>query len=256
VPPLYRRIGPTLERRLPPRLIPWVRRLADSLDRQLRASGAVPHRALAAPIARWAGFSRAGVDTLGAVLDLVQLAIDVADNVADLEQDRRDGRAHVDAYDRIPRAAAVCVPALLVGVALCRLGECFPAPAYRPLYGCRRLLEVLGDMSVGQGEGSQGAARVDLVSGRQGLLLCLPCWLRGPGAGHVTRRRTARLEAWAFAFGRTWEHHQRYLEERSAAAYAGYRSAAAAAAGAWPDFGPFTGRGPLRRVALIPTGLC
>jgi hypothetical protein len=162
---------------LPARVVAWSGRAARVLEDQLRASHAVAHREIVVPMAQAVGMRPLRQAALGDILDLLQTAIDLADNLADREEDAAAGKAEAKSYPGVPGAALLCLPALLVGTAEQILYEEFRRPRYRPDYASGRLLETLGQMTVGQGLPTGDRRHLDLVSGQQGVLLCLPFWL-------------------------------------------------------------------------------
>jgi hypothetical protein len=218
----------------PPPVPSWCREAAGALERQLNGRRARAHSALLVPLARAIGLPRPA--TVGVVLDLLQTAIDLADNLADVEEDRAAGRP--PAYTTAPREALVCLPSLLVGMAMSRLASAYGEASFRSSYATRRVLGVLATMVVGQALPKSHRRHDELVSGHQGLLLCLPFWLvskRDP----TWRRRLPRIERWAMAFGRTWEARERHGASPTRATSAAYRASVVAAHRSWPTFAPF-----------------
>ena len=247
------RVRAALSGRLHSRVAVWSGRVAQVLANQLQASHAVPHRELALRMARAVGMGQSQQTALGDIVDLLQTAIDLADNLADREEDVAAGRAQARSYPGVPSAALYCLPALLVGTAAAILYETFGRPKYQVDRAWGRLLETLGQMTVGQGLPTGHRRHLDLVSGQQGVLLCLPFWLvshRPPWD-----RRLRVIERWAFLYGRTWEYHQRLLESGTSLAARDFDRAVARARAAWPEFEPF-GTEDLSARALIPAGLC
>jgi hypothetical protein len=129
------------------------------------------------------------------------------------------------------------LPALLTGTAVQLLHEGFPEPGFASGLAGRRLLSTLGEMALGQGEAPGSARKIALVSGRQGLLLCLPFWLvaRRP----YWRARLPKLELWAYRFGRTWELRELHAEQGSPASRRALARALTETVRAWPRFSPF-----------------
>ena len=254
LPSLPRRIGAMLRGRLPSPVIAWATRAAAGFEQQLDDCEAVPHRTAAETLAQALGFSRAKRELLGGTLDLLQVSFDVADNVADRYEDAGKSRGYTRHYRRIPEAALVCLPALLTSTAVQILHEGFPAPVYAPGSAGRRLLHVLGDMVVGQGT-TTTARHVALVSGRQGLLLCLPVWLVAPGQARWQRRLSA-LESWAFRFGQTWEYRQAHAEQPTLRSASQLARSMLRTRRAWPDFSPFLPGEQLAESALIRPAVC
>lgn len=229
-------------------------RAAFALQDQLADVGALPHRTVIEVAAVALGLERRRRAVLGGAMDLLQVAIDLADNLADRAADVVAGRRYLRHYRGIPEATLLCLPALLTGTAVQFVHEEFPEPAFASASAGRRLLRVLGDMAVGQGAASGSARKVALVSGRQGLLLCLPFWLVARRRPWRTRLRT--LEAWAYRFGRTWELREVDAEERSAASRQTLARALAEARRAWPRFSPFRPGEALSPALLGPQRVC
>ena len=248
------RIQATLRGRLPNAVIAWARHAATAFTEQLDDCHAVPHRTVVEPLARALGFSAVRRDLLGNVLDLLQTAFDVADNVADWPEDAGRQRRYTRHYRGIPAAALVCLPALLVGATIEILHEAFPAPEFSTPLAGQRLLQALGAMAVGQGTPT-GARHVALVSGRQGSLLCLPAWLVA-GSDARWRRRLAAVESWAYRFGQTWEYRQAHAERPSPASTRALARAMLAARRAWPEFSPFRPGEALAEDALVRPAVC
>jgi len=198
--------------------------------------GYVSHAELAAPLVAWSG----APDGCVAVLELLQVAIDLEDNLVDWDIDRLAQLPEHKRYDS-PRDALHPVPALLVAIAIAELARLGPSGPH----ACALLCRVLDAMTAGQAAPEESAERVALASGEQGLLLCLPVWLmvHDPAIAAATRS----VEDWARAFGATWE-----LRERSDA-YALQR-AASRARFLWPELPPFL-EPPLRAGDLLPRGM-
>jgi hypothetical protein len=252
---LSKRVAHIAKPYLPLRVQQWCGRAATVLEGQLRDNAALPHSALVVPAARALGLRQALAETLGAVLDLLQTAIDVADNVADRAEDAATRAPMEVRYALIPPAALTCLPSLLVGVAVAKLHDAFDEKRFRTSYCCRRALGILGNMATGQGIHKRHARHRELVSGEQGLLLCLPFWLVSrPGPGW--RRQLSQVEAWAYRFGLSWELRQEHLQLATSAAASAYRAGVEAARRCWPTFGPFVDGGPLSARNLVGRGLC
>ena len=175
---------------------------------------------------------------LGELVDVLQVAADLADNLADAELDAAAGRPLEARYPGLHVATLLCVPALLIGVVFAELSRRFPAPTYAPDHAAERLGRVLAAMAVGQGLGMDDPRRVQLISGRQGHLLCLPTWLLGDAQAGGAERRVA-LERWAEAYGCLWQLRIDVDELGTAAARHRYEAALEAARAAWPAFAPF-----------------
>lgn len=125
-----------------PALVDWCRQASLATDHQLEVEGVpVTNGRLALDLGVGLGVPRPLARRAGAVLEILQVATDMADNLADLEKDR---------------------------VAVAATGPHGPSAA-------QKLSAVLGRMLVGQGlRGEEHALR---VSGDQGRLLCLALWL-------------------------------------------------------------------------------
>lgn len=216
---------------------PWIDAVMAVTDAGIAARGGLTHRALVEPIARAAGLDDGAVERCGAILDATQVLIDLADNLADVAEDRARGRAPLDSAG-VPEASLHCLPAALACAVMNAIHEGFPPPL-RGAAAARRTLAVLGRMIAGQAAPAGSDARVDLASGMQGLLACLPLWLTHrdtPAEGE----RLAAIERWAFAFGRTWELRQIVAESpASLPARARLRAACDEARAAWPAVSPF-----------------
>jgi len=244
-----------LQGRLPGPIVAWASHVAAGFEQQLRDSDAFPHRTVTEAIACSLRIPHGKRQLLGGALDLLQTAFDLADNIADREQDVGAGRNYAAHYGGIPEAALVCMPALLTTSAMQILHETFPEPSYAPRFAGQRLLRVLGDMVAGQGASGESRRRVALVSGKQGLLLCLPFWLV-TGSGARAKKRLAILENWAFRFGCTWEYRQAHLDRPTLARKRALERALASARRAWPSFSPFLAGEPLASDVLVPSAVC
>lgn len=232
-------------------LIDWVRAAMTCTDATLVARGGVTHRCLVEPIARAVGLDDATADRCGAVLDAAQVMVDLVDNLTDAPQDRARGIEPLAALATVPREALFCLPSVLAGCVMSGIHRLFPPPL-RGGAAATRAITVFGRMVAGQVAPDGSDARVDLASGTQALLCCLPCWLVfDDSPSH--RDRLVELERWAFAYGRTWE--LRELSEASPddlAALARYRLARDRARSVWPRGTPFAEGDPLSVGALLP----
>ncbi|MDP2306071.1 MAG: hypothetical protein Q8P18_08585 [Pseudomonadota bacterium] len=174
----------------------------------------------------------------GELLDALEPAIDLADNLADTDLDRRLGRDPDARYPGVPREALPALPALIVGACVAGLHERFPAPKWRPAHAARRLLGVLGCMTHAQGLPLDHAERNDALSGEAGLLWCLPLWLLPES--HPAAGLAPALEHWARQFGSTIQLSMDVLENPSEPARRERLDAARASARAiWPTTAPF-----------------
>ncbi len=252
-PSLPARVRRALLRRLPLPVVGWATRAAAALQDQLDEVRAQPHRVLVETTARALGLSHAS--RLGSAMDVLQTAIDLADNLADRQADAESGRGYTRHYARIPEPALLCLPALLVGGAVQIVHEAFPEPDYASRMAGQRLLRVLADMAVGQGVPAGSSRRIALVSGKQGLLLCLPFWLLAR-QDSPWRARLRMVETWAYCFGRTWELRQMQTEQPVAGTSRALARALTETRRTWPGFSPFRTGEVLSPALLGPPCLC
>jgi hypothetical protein len=232
----------------------WAGRAAESFRAQLADASALPHRFITDHYSRELGFDAREIDALGNALDLLQVSFDLADNLADRELDAALGRSYLASCDDIPFASLLCLPAVLSNCAIAILYEHFPSDRFNPGVAVSKASLAIGAMVRGQGEPANSAQRIELVSGRQGLLLCLPFWLASdPSSLPCT---VSDFEAWAYLFGCTWELHQVHLEENTESSRTAWHRAVAEARLAWPSFGPFAAGGPLAPQATMSGCLC
>ncbi len=242
-------------RALDPALVSMVRVAAEVTDASLRRAGAVTHRALVEPIAAACGLSPEQASACGDVLDALQIVIDLADNLTDVEIDRARGIDGLGRYAPVPTAALHCLPPLMMAAAVGSFPGLFPAPL-RAQAAALRTTTVLGRMVLGQVAPEGSDARVDGASGQQGLLVCLPLWLTHDGsAAHDARLRS--VERWAFLYGRTWQLYQEVLDHPgdSSRRQELHRGQLATRAH-WPTVSPFRSGDPLAQEAVLAGGLC
>jgi hypothetical protein len=240
------RIGTSLTGWLDPPLVDWAGAAARVFERQLEQAGGACHRQIAEIIGQWLGMTSVELDGLGSSLDLLQVAFDLADNLADADEDKKRGKEKT--YEGIPRAVQLCLPAYLVATSHQQLARTF---GHRPaaLVDASTLIHgVLGAMMTGQGC-EDPAIKARLVSGAQGRLLCLPAWLCAPPV--PDEMRTALLR-WAEAWGTSWELQFAYQDDRTAAARARWIRSLEIARQCWPTFGPFASGGPLSPEHKLP----
>lgn len=234
---------------LPPLTVDYARVAAQEQDRQYAADGgggslgylafALTH-ALGVELAA----SRAGAE----ILDLLQPAIDLADNLADEEEDRGAGR-NIDArYPGLPRPGRFFLPALLVGTATWQVFARFPAPAYQPSVAARRLVATLAALNEAQAVEGFSLDRSEALGREYGRLWCLALWALPPG--HPVGPRVARVEAWAAGVGRTLQLRVDQREGR-AGAEERLRAVVEAESRRWPRFGPFLRGGPFARDRVL-----
>ncbi len=232
-------------------LLDWVRAAMACTDATLAARDGVTHRCLVEPIARSVGLDEALVDRCGAVLDAAQVMVDLVDNLTDAPQDSARGLEPLAALAAVPREALFCLPSVIAGCMMSGIHRLFPPPL-RGSAAASRAITVFGRMVAGQVAPDGSDARVDLASGTQALLCCLPCWLVFDDS-QTHQRRLVEIERWAFEYGRSWE--LRELADASpgdAAAAARHRAALERARAAWPRGAPFDEGDALAVSALLP----
>lgn len=223
----------------PPGTIEQLRVVAEEQDRVYRAGGGgVTHGWMAWQLAVGLGLPVELAEGAGHVLDALQPAIDLADNIADVELDRSLGRDPDVRYPGVPADARPFLPALILAACVAEVHRAFPAPRWNAGEACASMLGVLARMNLAQGLPLDHPDRNDGLSGEVGRLWLLPFWLLPEG--HAARRRLPALDAWVFQFARTiqlgWDvvehpgepHRRERLEATRAEARA-----------AWPRFGPF-----------------
>lgn len=231
----------------------WACAAARVFAAELQTRGASPHRVVVEALGLAWGLDGPRIETLGAVLDLVQVAIDVADNLADEQEDRALGR-DVDArYASIPRPFLICLPSALINTAFVRLTADFAAPQYDLCRATRRFAWALAQMAEGQAANTL-EEKIRLASGKQGLLLCLPAWLTPDEREHPVGLDA--LETWATAFGRSWEHQERMRTLANNAAKQAWNAARVELGQLWPKVPPFDDDGPLARERLLAPMMC
>jgi hypothetical protein len=217
----------------------------------LERPGVRTHASVALPLAAWVGLGPEEAATCRDVLDLLQLAIDVSDNVADASEDAAAGLALEVRYDGVPLAVLAAVPALVLAVVVDLLHRGFPAPR-TGASAAARIVETLSVMAWGQSLVGDWRAKVEAVSAAQGALLCLPLWVAGDVAAAQTR--AAEADAWARRFGRTWELAELAEAGHPDAARELFREDAVLRI-AWPAWGPFAPGGALDRSTLLGRGM-
>lgn len=241
-----------VERALPagvsPRLRGWIVLLSAAVDANLQAHHATPHRDVAVVLARAVGMSPAQEEAVGVTLDLLQLAVELADDVADWSADEAAGRPHVAVLAAIPPASRPALPGVLTLAAGRVLSTTFRSPEWSLPRALDELTLVLARMTEGQGE-EDVDTHIALTSDEQARLLGLPLWL-SPSIGS---ERAAQFDRWARRFGRTWELAARVEEGRCRPS--DLHLARAACREVWPDWGPFVAPGPLSVERLLPVGM-
>lgn len=248
---LPERVRALAEQRLRSPVAAWMHSAALAFGDQLAENDAPAHRDVLLPIADWLGFAAQQRDAMGDSLDLLQVAFDYADNLVDAEADAARGRAYQQRYAEIPREVGPCLPALLCSLALERLSAAFGMGA---TYAIERVVSVLADMARGQGT-LDPTLQIELISGKQALLLCLPLWL-APDHHELTPAIRKAIEEWATLWGNTWQLQQEYAELGSAASHFALRQAVARAQEGWPGVGPFRDGERLARNTCLPGPIC
>jgi hypothetical protein len=232
----------------------WAGRAAESFRAQLADNGALPHRFVTDLYAPSLAFEASEVGAIGDALDVLQVSFDLADNVADRELDVSLGRSYMRSCEDVPLAVLTYLPAVLASRGIAILHEHFRGDRFNATFALAKTSAAVGAMLRGQAEPPGSPLRVELLSGRQGLLLCLPLWLL------VDRRElpcsVSDFEAWAYQFGCTWELNQVHVAEKTETSGAAWREAVASARLSWPSFGPFAADGPLAPRAALPGCLC
>ncbi len=228
-----------------------LRIVAHEHDRQYVAmGGGVTHGWMAYTVATGLGLPEDLARGAGEVLDAMEPAIDLADNLADTDLDRHLGRDPDARYPGVPKEVLPSLPALIVGACVASLHARFPAPTWRAPYAAGRLLGVLGRMTHAQGLPLDHPDRNDALSGEAGLLWCLPLWLLPED--HPTARRAPRLERWARQFGSTIQLGRDVAENPDEPAHRERLETARAAARAiWPRTAPFRAQDPLAADRLL-----
>jgi hypothetical protein len=245
-------VDATLDHYLPRAPRAWACAAASVFAAELQARGASPHRLVAEDLARAWGLDERHALAVGSTLDVVQVAIDVADNLADEEEDAALGRNVQERYAGIPRPFLLCLPAALLSAAQARLVAEFSDPVYDLERTLRRMCWALAEMAEGQAA-TEVDEKIRLTSGKQGLLLCLPAWLT-PDLDHPIA--LDHLEHWATAFGRSWEHQERLRGRVTVEARQAWFAARFEAEQAWPRVYPFDEHGPLARERLLAPMMC
>jgi hypothetical protein len=232
----------------------WAGLAAEAFRAQLADNGALPHRFVTDLYAGSLGFDPREIRAIGDALDVLQVSFDLADNVADRELDARLGRSYTKSCDGVPLAVLTYLPAVLASRGISIVYEHFKDDRFNATCAVAKASAAIGAMLRGQAEPPDSARRVDLLSGRQGLLLCLPFWLLVDRS--LLPCPLADFEAWAYQFGSTWELNQVHLAEKTEASREAWHEAVLNARLSWPSFGPFAAGGPLAPRAAMPGCLC
>jgi hypothetical protein len=230
----------------------WACAAARVFAAELRARSASPHRLVALDLARAWGLDAPRADCIGNALDVIQVAIDVADNLADEDEDRALGRDVGGRYATIPRAFLICLPAALMSSVFALLAAEFSGAQFDLRRAAALLARTLAEMAEGQAA-TELSEKIRLASGKQGLLLCLPAWLTHDQQHPIS---LAELELWAMAFGRSWEHGERLRCRSSADARQAWNDARFDVERSWPKAHPFDDHGPLARQRLLAPMMC
>ncbi|MFK7929927.1 MAG: hypothetical protein AB8H79_17165 [Myxococcota bacterium] len=227
-----------------------IQRIARASDEQLAgAGGGFSHGWRLARLARESGVDAVFAQRCGVVMDIIFLAVDLADNVADAELDAQLGRSFTAHYDGIGRERLVAMPALLVGAATTSLSQGFAGDTLHGTYAAGRVLGVLAVAARGQSRAFDDPARIEEISAAQGRLYALPWWiLEGPESPTA-----AELEPWGAAWARTWQLRLDVREnpgvERCLRAF---ELAYDSASQLWPTRSPFRADEPFAQAFMLP----
>lgn len=227
----------------------WLVLGGDAVQIHLDAARGLPHRAFTTVLCEAIGFSDAETLAVGDAMDLIQVAIEIADDVADWEDDVARQRAHVPIIGSIPADARPAVPIVATLAATNCLTRGFAGSERMLARSVARLTGVLGAMVWGQGVADAGQ-HMALTSGEQACMLGLPLWL----SAETAEAQQQQFDAWARRFGLTWELQFRVREKRIPRSE--LESAKEACRACWPDFSPFLAGETLEIRQLLPRGLC
>lgn len=228
-----------------------LRDVAAAQDREYHTrGGGITHGWMAYELARVHGLDAELARWAGAVLDALQPAIDLADNLADEELDKALGRDPERRYRRVPRESRPFMPALILGACIAELHQRFPEPRWSTNAACALLLGVLARMNLAQGLPPDHPRRNSGLSGEVGRLWLLPFWLT-PEA-HPVRAELPALDRWAFAFGCTIQLGWDVVENPGEAARVDRLvRARRAARRVWPRTPPFRKGAPFAADSLL-----
>lgn len=249
---LLQSVHSAFEGRVEGTLVDALNAAARATERQLADDGGHPLHALTDVICATLPFPPLQRRALAMIVDLVQVTIDLVDNLADAEEDRRCGRAFRAELDRIPQPLLQCLPSILSMRAVSLLYDGFPAETYAPSVAAGKLQIILCRMALGQGLTDGSKSKIDRISGEQGTLLCLPYWL---APNSLPDASLGAVEAWARLYGVTWEMRCQAEEARTPAAQIALAQSVIAARKAWPQLTPFREGEPLAWTRLLPPGL-
>ncbi len=199
---------------LSPRYTPATQRflagVAREQDRQYaQGGGGVSLGWLATQVAEAVGLAPPDAVRVGHLLDLLQPAIDLADNLADAEEDQAAGRDPRARYPGVPRAGLPFLPALAVGTVVAELSR-FPVPL-RGVHAVDRLLSTLGALNEVQARPLGMGHRSRDIGIHFVTLACVPAWLV-PTAGEGLLDEAA-VECWARRVGATVQTRWDALED-------------------------------------------
>jgi hypothetical protein len=175
------------------------------------------------------------VRKVGYWVDILEIAVDLADNLADAEEDRALGRDPTAPYHGLAPATLFSLPLLLVSTAIADLAS-WPVPIEHVRYTHGRLIPALDRLTRAQARPFGDPRRYDEGSASRGVTVLLPLWMTF-GPAWPDDPRFAALEAWQPAWSRTWQARQDVAEGRLDPAT--YRTLVDQATAAWPDFPPF-----------------
>ncbi len=214
-------------------LEPWVlaqvkRALCATHEQYREQGGELSHGAITEALAR--GQQVPHATRWGALVDLLHAAVDLADNLADEEEDRAAGRGYADHYAKVPRATLLCLPTLMVSAAS---AEAATLSAERAGEVLTRLTRALGHMAHGQGLPSGHRQRPALVSGAFGVIYALPLFARS------RPRRAEAAARWGEAICALGHRKIAAQERPGRASERALVEARDEAAQLWPRFAPF-----------------
>jgi len=235
---------------LSPETLAVVQQIARAADAQRDQEAPISsHGARIAAVAQAMGCPGQVAGRCGVLVDAFSLASDLADNIADAEEDAANGRSFQELYAGIPYARLVATPALLVGAVIAAIPRVLPAPALHPTHLTTELMRVLDVMARGQSRGFDEDARIEEISAVQGRLYAMPWWaLEGPDGVMA-----AEVEAWAVPWARTWQLNRDRVENPGdVRVEAALRAACAQALSRWPEGEAFQGDGPFAAARLLP----
>ncbi len=244
-PPLAERINTSLPKGTDPLVAQWMGLVAKAAQMNLDADDALPHRAFVELIAEARGFDSTEQHTIGDAFDHLQLAIELADDVADWDDDVERERPHVQLLSQIPAGARPALPiasTLACAACVAKIG------GDRIALTLSKMTAIGSRMVVGQGRDDE-EGQIALASGEQALLLGLPMWLDSATTAHEQQE----FDTWARAWGLTWELAQRVKERRARPSQ--LANAMERCRELWPDIVPFRRGEALAMATLMPSGM-